>query len=285
MVNRKSGSKPKLAAVATAQESGIKCQDDTHRANAGELANAALPVNPKANALDLALGTQARVHRLLRVMEDVVTGDSVDEYSVCNLANYLRAESCRLVGRLDEAQRERDLAKLHIALSVMELRLQQAVFNVTGTGAWAEVVEKHRLLDGYFARYLSSSSLDSPGRACHLWEGDRVDHLLLVHRWGAGDFFQWGRYVKAARERCERITLVCEPELHSIALRVMKVDEVIAVNATTDFERTWTGACSRISILLGDAVGQQYGSPMKIEPIAGSVPDHHRAGHWDREKR
>jgi hypothetical protein len=56
----------------------------------------------------------------------------------------------------------------------------------------------------------------------------------------------------------------------------MKVDEVVATTfepSWRDFERTWTGACSRISILLGDTVGQQYGSPIKIEPIAGSVPD------------
>src|SRR5258707_415879 len=80
--------KPKLAAVATEQESGIKCWDDTDYAMGCTLVNTALAINPKAGILELALGTQARVHRLVRVMQDVATGDSINNDSVCNLANY-----------------------------------------------------------------------------------------------------------------------------------------------------------------------------------------------------
>ena len=98
MATRKSSSKRKSVDPATRKvastesdqqapegDSGIEVTDDV---GYGEINQRPLAINPRASALELAIGVLARIHRLTSIMEDVSTADAITGNSVLGLACY-----------------------------------------------------------------------------------------------------------------------------------------------------------------------------------------------------
>lgn len=79
------------------------------------------------------------------------------------------------------------------------------------------------------------------------WQGEPVSHLLVISNGGSGDFFQFCRFLRAARQRCGRLTVCAAHSLHGIARRLAGVDEVldlgainVAVQAADAYATTFT---------------------------------------------
>jgi TPR repeat len=68
----------------------------------------------------------------------------------------------------------------------------------------------------------------TPFRAPHpVWNGDALKGTLLVHsEQGAGDAFQFVRFLPLAAERCDRILFVCPERLHPLFASLPGVSEI-----------------------------------------------------------
>lgn len=104
MAAKKSTATPSVA-PAPQKTVGIECADDHMRAIGGHIDHTPLAINPDAGALDLALGTQARVRRLARIMVDVSTGDTCDSDSLDMLTGYAEEIVALADATVDRLQR------------------------------------------------------------------------------------------------------------------------------------------------------------------------------------
>jgi len=64
--------------------------DDAYRVPGGSIKCSPLAINPKADALSLAAGTQSRAHRLARLVEDMSGSDILNEDSIMAIHGYLQ---------------------------------------------------------------------------------------------------------------------------------------------------------------------------------------------------
>ncbi len=99
-----------------------------------------------------------------------------------------------------------------------------------------------------------------------------MGHLLLIHCEGNGDFLQMGRYVKLARARCDRLTLVVEHQLQSLAKRSLAADDVIEFRDMRFPFLQQADAYSVVNLCLAGTLGVEVVAPMLIEPVPETVP-------------
>jgi hypothetical protein len=121
--------------------------------------------------------------------------------------------------------------------------------------------------------------------ACPRWTGERTGRLLILHEGGFGDFFDYARYLRGARERCDRITMALHPALHALALRLLPIEEVCGAIVREYVPQLQTAdAYSSSFLLLADALGARFGEPepFHVTPILWSVragvPDEYHVG-------
>lgn len=104
------------------------------------------------------------------------------------------------------------------------------------------------------------------------WDGEHVGRLVIAPfgMMGHGDFFQFARYLPAARKRCEHLTVICDPPLHAIARRCTRADDVIDMPRSA---LAWCRADAHdlLWLSLAAALGQTYGSPLSITPLPERV--------------
>jgi hypothetical protein len=81
-------SKAQTEPQAQRNERPVKCSDDHFRVAGGQLKAAPLAINPEAGSLELAIGTQTRVHRLVKVIQGHSTSDMRDRNTFDVLAGY-----------------------------------------------------------------------------------------------------------------------------------------------------------------------------------------------------
>jgi hypothetical protein len=110
------------------------------------------------------------------------------------------------------------------------------------------------------------------GGECPTWNGDRVDHLVLVACFGDGTVFHFARYVRMVRERCDRLTLALQQPLHAIARRLLPIDDLIELRELRPYLQR-ANAYEVVEFWLPCTLGVEYEPPLRIEPIAGTVPD------------
>ena len=209
-----------------------------------------------------------------------------------------RARALGAVGRFDDARRELDLAEARGDSGVLDTRFAiENLANKAGQftrrlphdaapgedemwkaytehwrrGEWDAGMTTYRSCTRRFG-WLGSEGLPRIGGVCPPWSGEPVDHLLLFSGGGAGDLFQFGRYVPEARARCRRLTLVCEQNLHALMLRALSIDGVVAMHAFCPPLQT-ANAYQSLGMLLVDVLGARYGTPMQMQPLEGSVPE------------
>jgi hypothetical protein len=214
-------------------------------------------------------------------------------------AHVERASALRALGRFDEARREAALAEAsgdvgarQAAVSVenaankagqyardhaaitdpLDAEMERAASDLLRRGEWdagmTAYVQMYEHSDGMGTKALSRIG----GGECPAWSGATVDHLLAVCAAGNGDLLQFGRYITAARARCQRITLACEPVMHPLMQRVLPVDAVVGIHQISIAKQA-ADAYTVVGMLLANALKMKHGEPMSIKPIAGSVPD------------
>jgi hypothetical protein len=107
-----------------------------------------------------------------------------------------------------------------------------------------------------------------------MWDGQRVGHLVVdSYHTGIGDFFQFGRYVGLARARCSRLSIVVDPSLVVIAKRCLPVDDVVRKGCEWPLFEIADAFVPLGPIIISEALGVTYATPMQIAPVADSVPD------------
>lgn len=100
------------------------------------------------------------------------------------------------------------------------------------------------------------------GRIVSPWDGRRTEHLVALCAAGYGDFLQYARYLPAARQRCDRMTVAVPRALHSIA-RQAGPDEVVALDEL-HLPLQEATAYTAVWFTLALAVGQAYGAPLPV---------------------
>lgn len=66
-------------------------------------------------------------------------------------------------------------------------------------------------------------------RSVQAWKGNPVCHLLVVSYGGIGDILQYARYINAARERCDRLTVAVPAKMVSLFSNNFKCIDVVSI--------------------------------------------------------
>jgi hypothetical protein len=155
----------------------------------------------------------------------------------------------------------------------VEQALEHCAREFFRAGDWDASLEIIRIIhDRPDCNTIGGPMLYRVGGSCPRWEGEQVDRLLLIACDGNGDFLQFGRYINEVRERCQHLTVAVEPLLHSLTLRCLPVDRVVAMHELRPALQT-VDAYHPVNLLLAGTLGQRYGEPWRISPAAESVAD------------
>ena len=104
------------------------------------------------------------------------------------------------------------------------------------------------------------------------WTGERVKHLVWMQEQGLGDQIQMLRYAPMLRERVDKLSLFCSPELFDLIPYVKGIDAVLA-----DFpkdEEDWDAyspmfdACKILGVEPSNCSGNPY---ISIDGVASEV--------------
>ena len=77
----------------------------------------------------------------------------------------------------------------------------------------------------------------NPGFNTLPWDGIPCRRLLIWHEQGFGDTVQFVRYAKLCKERAEKVTVLCPPELVSLLRSCPAVDDAVAAVRAGDFDQ------------------------------------------------
>lgn len=148
---------------------------------------------------------------------------------------------------------------------------------------FAKILEAHtRHPRGCIVRGIASTSpigesnnREAFGRAVPLWDGQTVGRLLIFCDGGIGDILQFARYVNAARQKCEHLTVAAPSPLLGFLSKNLSADELIPYDRVdADFPDTFREADAHASIYIipGALKISDYGAVPYLSAEPAFVP-------------